>query len=144
MQIHLSKPGGQREGPFTVEQVNRDLAAGRYNDNDYWAWYEGLASWIPLHSVPGIKAHGGSTNQDTTVVPKVEEEPNPQLEDSVALEPVERAADPVAADECDGEAENEAAALTDYAPEPERETESRVSHPQNFLSENQESQLSSQ
>ena len=29
MQIHLSKPGGQKEGPFTVDQINHDLAAGR-------------------------------------------------------------------------------------------------------------------
>src|SRR5438132_6727933 len=56
MQIHLSKPGGQKEGPFTVDQINHDLAAGRYNESDYWAWYQGLESWIPLHAVPGVKA----------------------------------------------------------------------------------------
>jgi hypothetical protein len=54
MQVHLSKPGGQREGPFTVEQINRDLAANKYQDEDYWAWYEGLDAWVPLHTVPGI------------------------------------------------------------------------------------------
>jgi hypothetical protein len=54
MQIHLSKPGGQREGPFTVDQINRDLANRKYRDADYWAWYDGLDAWVPLHSVPGV------------------------------------------------------------------------------------------
>ena len=54
MKIHLSKPGGQREGPFTIEQINSDLAAKKYHDTDYWAWHEGLTNWVPLHSVPGI------------------------------------------------------------------------------------------
>jgi hypothetical protein len=54
MKIHLSRPGGQREGPFTIEQINADLAAKKYHDTDYWAWHEGLTNWVPLHSVPGI------------------------------------------------------------------------------------------
>jgi len=54
MQIHLSKPNGQREGPYTLEQINGDLAAQKYSDTDYWAWYEGLDAWVPLHTVPGI------------------------------------------------------------------------------------------
>ena len=56
MKIHLSKPGGQKEGPFTVEQINRDLAAKKYRDTDYWAWYEGQTEWVPLHLVPGVSA----------------------------------------------------------------------------------------
>ena len=62
MKIHLSKPGGQREGPFTVEQINADLAAKKYHDTDYWAWHEGLTNWVPLHSVPGIIPGGGAGN----------------------------------------------------------------------------------
>jgi hypothetical protein len=58
-EIHLSKPGGRKEGPFTVEQINRDLAAKKYSDTDYWAWYEGLTQWVPLHSVPGVSATSG-------------------------------------------------------------------------------------
>jgi hypothetical protein len=54
MRIHLSKPNGQREGPFTIEEINRDLAARKYSDTDYWAWYEGLDAWVPLHTVPGV------------------------------------------------------------------------------------------
>lgn len=62
MKIHLSKPGGQREGPFTVEQINSDLAAKKYQDTDYWAWHEGLSDWVPLHSVQGVSLGAGSTD----------------------------------------------------------------------------------
>src|SRR5215468_4844797 len=58
MQIYLSKPAGQREGPFTVQQINQDLAAKKYKDTDYWAWYDGLSEWVPLHAVPGVCAPG--------------------------------------------------------------------------------------
>ena len=71
MQIHLSKPGGQREGPFSLDQINQDLAARKYKDSDYWAWYEGLEAWVPLHSVPGIKTGPGGASE---FVPKQEEQ----------------------------------------------------------------------
>jgi GYF domain 2 len=54
MQIYIARPGGQKEGPFTVDQINRDLAAKRYRESDYWAWHEGLPQWMPLHAIPGI------------------------------------------------------------------------------------------
>jgi len=54
MQIHLAKPGGERHGPFTLDQVNRDLAAKKYSDTEFWAWYDGADAWVPLYSVPGI------------------------------------------------------------------------------------------
>jgi hypothetical protein len=54
MEIHLCKPGGQREGPYTLEQINEALAAGRYRGSDYWAWHSGLAEWVPLYSVGGV------------------------------------------------------------------------------------------
>ena len=54
MDIHLAKPGGEREGPFTLEQINASLAERRFRDSDYWAWYDGLDSWVPLHQIPGV------------------------------------------------------------------------------------------
>jgi hypothetical protein len=60
MQIHLSKPGGQREGPFTLEQIIKDLAANKYSDTDYWAWHEGMTEWVPLYLLPGIAADADS------------------------------------------------------------------------------------
>jgi hypothetical protein len=60
IQIHLSKPGGHQEGPYTLEQINRDLATGKYRDTDYWAWHEGLTEWVPLYALPGVSATGAS------------------------------------------------------------------------------------
>jgi hypothetical protein len=54
MEIHLSKPGGQREGPYTLEQINRDLELKKYRSTEYWAWHEGLPQWVPLHALPGV------------------------------------------------------------------------------------------
>src|SRR2546427_11794637 len=54
MQIHLATPGGEKQGPYTLEQINRDLTAKKYRDTDYWAWYDGAEAWVPLYAVPGI------------------------------------------------------------------------------------------
>src|ERR1043166_4583900 len=54
MKIYLAKPGGEKRGPFTVEEINRDLAARIYRADAYWAWHEGLPEWRPLHTIPGI------------------------------------------------------------------------------------------
>ena len=60
IQIHLSRPGGRQEGPYTLEQINRDLAAKKYRDTDYWAWHEGLTDWVPLYALPGVLASAAS------------------------------------------------------------------------------------
>src|ERR1043165_6287768 len=80
MDIHLARPGGQREGPFSLEQINASIAQRKYRDSDYWAWFEGLDSWVPLHEVPGIinaptaavetdaVASSGAPQSDTQIV----------------------------------------------------------------------------
>lgn len=45
-------------GPFSLEEVNRQLAAGTLSLSDQ-AWYEGAAGWAPLSTVPGVS--GSST-----------------------------------------------------------------------------------
>ena len=70
MQIHLSKPGGQKEGPYTLEQIIQDLAANKYRDTDYWAWHEGMPEWVPLYLLPGISADANSE-------PAAAEQPQP-------------------------------------------------------------------
>lgn len=40
-------------GPFSLEEINRQLAAGTLSLSDN-AWYEGAAGWMPLSSVPGV------------------------------------------------------------------------------------------
>lgn len=54
LEVHLAKPGGNREGPFSLDQVNRALAAGEYRSGDCWAWHKGLPEWVPLYEVKGI------------------------------------------------------------------------------------------
>jgi hypothetical protein len=83
MQIHLAKPGGERLGPYTLEQVNKDLAGKKYSDSDYWAWYDGADAWVPLYSVPGIvlggassqSASSGSASAAATSAARAEPEP---------------------------------------------------------------------
>ena len=58
MQIHIAR-NGQPMGPFSLEEVNRQLAAGTLSLSDQ-AWYEGAAGWAPLSSVPGVGS-GGTT-----------------------------------------------------------------------------------
>ncbi len=60
MLIHLYKPGAQKEGPYSLERINSDLAAGRYSGSDYWAWHEGLPEWVPLYALDGVREHGVS------------------------------------------------------------------------------------
>ncbi len=52
--IYLARPGAQKEGPFSLEQINHYLATKKINDTDFWAWHEGLPAWTPLYSVPGV------------------------------------------------------------------------------------------
>ena len=51
MQIYLARPGADREGPFSLQDILQDLQAGKYGENDFWAWYEGLPQWMPLHQL---------------------------------------------------------------------------------------------
>jgi hypothetical protein len=57
MQIHIARDG-QPVGPFSLEEINRQLAAGTLSLSDQ-AWYEGAAGWAPLSTVPGVS---GSTS----------------------------------------------------------------------------------
>src|SRR6266576_749783 len=80
--IYLAKPGGQREGPYTLEQINHDLATKKYSDADFWAWHEGLPSWMPLYSLSGVSAKAA-----TVAVPEAEPQPvAPKTEPEAAAE----------------------------------------------------------
>ena len=54
MQIHVARDGKQL-GIFSLEEINRQLAAGTLNLSDQ-AWYEGVAGWAALSTVPGVSA----------------------------------------------------------------------------------------
>ena len=52
MQVHVAR-NGQRMGPFSLEEINRQLAAGTWSGTDL-AWYEGAPGWVQLSTVPGV------------------------------------------------------------------------------------------
>jgi len=63
MQIHIARDGKQL-GPFSLEEINRQVAAGTLSLTDN-AWYEGAAGWAPLSTVPGVSG-AASTSGATT------------------------------------------------------------------------------
>jgi hypothetical protein len=73
MQIHIARDG-KPMGPFSLEEVNRQLAAGTVSLSDQ-AWYEGAAGWAPLSTVPGVSA-GGPTG---TLPPQPASPPAPSV-----------------------------------------------------------------
>ncbi len=90
MEIHLCKPGGQREGPYSLEQINADLAVRKYTGSDYWAWHQGLPEWVPLYSVSGVL--------DRPAAAPLPAEPKPQAAEPVAAEPKPQTAEPILAE----------------------------------------------
>ena len=66
MQIHIARDGKQL-GPFSLEEVNRQIAAGTLSLSDN-AWYEGAAGWAPLSTVPGVTA---ATPSSSATIPSV-------------------------------------------------------------------------
>jgi hypothetical protein len=52
MQVHVARDGKQL-GIFSLEEINRQLAAGTLSLSDQ-AWYEGAAGWAALSTVPGV------------------------------------------------------------------------------------------
>lgn len=46
MQIHIDR-GGERYGPYSIEEVNAYLANGTLLPTDQ-AWQDGMADWVAL------------------------------------------------------------------------------------------------
>jgi hypothetical protein len=65
MEIHIAR-SGQKMGPFSLEEVNRQLAAGTLSLSDL-AWYEGAAGWAALSTVPGVRT--GAAPSTASVAP---------------------------------------------------------------------------
>ena len=65
MQIHIARDGKQL-GPFSLEEINRQIAAGTLSLSDN-AWYEGASGWAPLSSVPGVT--GGAASSTASIPP---------------------------------------------------------------------------
>ena len=52
MQIYIAK-NGRQDGPYTVEYINSEAAAGRIKPTDL-AWMQGWTAWQPVSTVPGF------------------------------------------------------------------------------------------
>ena len=52
MQVHIDR-GGQRFGPYSVEQVNSHLAEGTILPTDL-GWTDGMTDWVPVTQVAGV------------------------------------------------------------------------------------------
>ena len=50
MQVHVDR-GGQRYGPYSLEEVNAYLANGTLLPTDQ-AWQDGMAEWVPIGQIP--------------------------------------------------------------------------------------------
>jgi uncharacterized RDD family membrane protein YckC len=60
MEIYLSR-GGERTGPYSLEEVNRQLAAGTLTPHDL-GWSETSPGWKPLLSFAGVIVPGGASS----------------------------------------------------------------------------------
>lgn len=67
MQIHVARDG-KEVGIFSVEEVNRQLAAGTLKLSDL-AWYEGAAGWAALSTVPGVNAAAAASTAPVSSAP---------------------------------------------------------------------------
>jgi hypothetical protein len=87
-----------------LDQINRDLAAKRLKELDYWAWYEGLDEWVPLHAVPGVVVPGAAAGRAAASSAPPTESPEPEPA-SVEAAPEPAAAPMPAPSEADAPAE---------------------------------------
>jgi uncharacterized RDD family membrane protein YckC len=53
MEIYIGQ-NSQKLGPFSLDEIQKGLEAGRFNTEDL-AWYEGCEAWIPVTNLPGLK-----------------------------------------------------------------------------------------
>jgi uncharacterized RDD family membrane protein YckC len=65
MQLYVTRHG-QRTGPHSIEEVNRQLAAGTFSPTDQ-AWTEGSPGWKPLLSFAGVIMPGGASSTAASI-----------------------------------------------------------------------------
>lgn len=85
MQIHIARDGKQL-GPFSLEEINRQLAAGTLSLSDN-AWYEGASGWAPLSTVPGVAPGAASPAASTPAAPTPSAAPAPTAAPSAPVVP---------------------------------------------------------
>jgi uncharacterized RDD family membrane protein YckC len=65
MEIYLSRDG-ERTGPYSLEEVNRQLATGRLTPYDL-GWSETSPGWKPLLSFAGVIVPGGASSTPVSI-----------------------------------------------------------------------------
>ena len=63
MQVHVDR-GGERYGPYSLEDVNAYLANGTLLSTDQ-AWQDGMPDWVPITQIPGVTVPGGAAAPPT-------------------------------------------------------------------------------
>ena len=58
MQVHVDR-GGERFGPYNLEDVNAYLTNGTLLPTDQ-AWQDGMPDWVPIIQIPGVTMSGGA------------------------------------------------------------------------------------
>ena len=67
MQVHIDR-GGERFGPYSVEQINAHLADGSILPSDL-GWTDGMAAWVPVTQVPGVTTADAAAPPPPPAVP---------------------------------------------------------------------------
>lgn len=58
--IHIAR-NGKQEGPYSLEQVQSLVQAGKLKADDL-SWWEGCAGWVPVSQIPGLLAASVSSS----------------------------------------------------------------------------------
>ena len=58
MQVHIDR-GGQRFGPYGLDEINTHLASGTLKPTDL-AWADGMPGWVPVTQIPGVNVPGAA------------------------------------------------------------------------------------
>ena len=68
MQVHIDR-GGQRLGPYSIEEVTNHLAEGTLQATDL-GWADGMPEWLPLPQALGVIGANENTLAGQTATAK--------------------------------------------------------------------------
>lgn len=96
MQVHVDR-GGERFGPYSIEDVNAYLASGTLLPTDL-AWHDGMTDWVSIEEIPGVTMTEGSPPPapvaEAAANPSEEKAEESEAEDSDKIQ-VNRGGEPI-------------------------------------------------
>ena len=96
MQVHVDR-GGERFGPYSIEDVNTYLASGTLLPTDL-AWHDGMTDWVSIEEIPGVTMTEGSPPPapvaEAAANPSEEKAEESEAEDSGKIQ-VNRGGEPI-------------------------------------------------